>query len=114
MNASELWRSREKGRQDRNATVFVMLAKKLKHDKLEKFWLKSESNGCGKGVGRVGGEAGMVGTVWSDVGGRLDVEDAGAAEDADGTDPVEDANEFEPDWATSVDAVSCRGRRCGL
>lgn len=45
IKASELWRRKEKARHDRNATVFVMLEKKLKHDTLEKFWLKSESNG---------------------------------------------------------------------
>jgi hypothetical protein len=36
-NASDAWRRSEKGRHDRNATVFVMFEKKLKHDKLEKF-----------------------------------------------------------------------------
>jgi hypothetical protein len=89
-NASDAWRRSEKGRHDRNATVFVMFEKKLKHDKLEKFWLKDESNGCGNGVGRTGGEEGMVGTVWAEMG--ISEVDAGAAEDA-APDPVRDAAE---------------------
>jgi len=61
MKLAELSISKENGRQDRNAGVLVILAKKLEHDTDEKFWDTSESNGWGKGVGRAGGDEGIVG-----------------------------------------------------
>jgi hypothetical protein len=83
----------------------------LKHEILEKFWLKSESKGWGKGVGRTGGEAGMVGTVWSDVGGRVVVVEAAVAD----ADPVKAGSEADKDPAVDADAVSSgAGRGCRL
>ena len=64
MKLAELLRSKENGRQERNVNSLVMLAKKLEHDTDEKFWDRSESNGWGKGVGRVGGKEGIVGIDW--------------------------------------------------
>lgn len=98
MKADELWRRREKGRHERKATVLVMLLKKLKHDKLEKFCVRPESNGCGNGVGRTGSVVGMVGRD-DDVGedSAVDVEDV-----VEGL--VEDVND-EPDVKVE-DAVS--------
>jgi hypothetical protein len=55
--------SREKGRHDRKGRESVILAKKLEHERLEKFCAMLPSKGCGKGVGRVGGVLGIVGTV---------------------------------------------------
>jgi hypothetical protein len=91
--------------------VFVIFVKKLKHDKLEKFWLNPESNGWGNGVGRSGGEAGMVGTVWSDIGISVD---EGAAEDAD---PVRDAAKtvWDPPADPELSSGATRGcRLCGV
>ena len=78
-----------------------MLLKKLKHVTLEKFCVKSESNGWGKGVGRTGGVAGIVGIGWV----LVDVEDEELpAEDGelpaeDGELPAEDG-EIPPDDGT--------------
>jgi len=71
----------------------VILLKKLKHDRLVKFWVRPESNGCGNGVGRVGGVAGIVGR---------DVE-VDVVEVVDGL--VEGVDDGKPD-ATDVDAAS--------
>jgi hypothetical protein len=62
-----------------------MLLKKLKHVTLEKFCVKSESNGWGKGVGRTGGVAGIVGIGWV----LVDVEDEELPAE-DGELPAED------------------------
>jgi hypothetical protein len=61
MKVAELLKSRENGRQDRKDGSLVMLVKKLEHETVVKFWDRSESKAWGKGVGRVGGEEGIVG-----------------------------------------------------
>jgi hypothetical protein len=43
-----------------------MFWKKLEHDTEVKFWDRSESKGWGKGVGRTGGDEGIVGIGWLD------------------------------------------------
>lgn len=63
MKSSELWSNSEKGRHDLNGCAFVMFVKKLRHDRLEKFWAIMPSYGCGNGVGRGGGDDGTVGTA---------------------------------------------------
>jgi hypothetical protein len=63
INCAESPERREKGRQERKAGVFVMFMKKFRQLLDEKFCPRSESNACGKGVGRGGGEEGMVGRL---------------------------------------------------
>jgi hypothetical protein len=48
-----------------------MFTKKLEHDTVVKFRDRSESKGWGKGVGRTGGEEGIVDIGWLD--GSVDV-----------------------------------------
>lgn len=61
MKAAELCKSKENGLQDRNARVFVMLRKKFSQLEDEKLLAIILSSGWGKGVGRTGGVAGIVG-----------------------------------------------------
>jgi hypothetical protein len=62
MNAEELERRTENGRQSRNGAVLVILMKKLRQPTVEKLLPSAVSNGCGNGIGRGGGDDGIVGT----------------------------------------------------
>lgn len=59
--------SSEKGRHERNGVALVMFEKNVAQDTLVKFEVIISSNGWGNGVGRTGGEAGIVGIVWEAV-----------------------------------------------
>lgn len=52
----------------RKGDAAVMLEKKAAHEDEEKFWGTFSSKTCGKGVGRIGGLLGTVGTGWLDTG----------------------------------------------
>jgi hypothetical protein len=64
MNAAELRRRSEKGRHSRNGVVLVIFKKKFWQPTVEKLFPSEVSNGCGKGEGRTGGEAGTVGRLF--------------------------------------------------
>lgn len=68
MKVEEVEKRKENGRHWRKLNELVMLLKKLRHDELEKFCVKIESNAWGKGVGSGGGEVGMVGKSWDTTG----------------------------------------------
>jgi len=63
MNAEELKRRSENGRQSRNDTVLVILRKKFRQPTVEKLDPSAVSKGCGNGVGRAGGDEGTVGML---------------------------------------------------
>lgn len=93
MKAEEVSMSKDIGRQARKGWVFVILEKKLKHDRLEKFCVRSASKGWGKGVGRVGGLEGTVGTgAFAGIVGEGLVLAAGADEDDDEDEDDEEAS----------------------
>jgi len=116
MNASEVSRSSENGRHVRNGSVCVILRKNVSQPAVVKFCPKSESNGCGKGVGSTGGDVGITGSVVEE-GGREELEEGADVVDAvEGRAMVDwDGKEMMLDEpAPDPEPESCGARLLGL